>query len=681
MFMIKNTFKTIILLTLVFIGFYGCDANIPRADEIVPDTSLSLNKFVVEDQVIVQGLSTTLSWRVTDRQGNFGYVVITPGYGRRNSPEGSITVNPKTSTDFTITVFNAKDEAIKKQSIHVAVVSVDGDLIDDKIVPEICNDQKDNDLDGDIDCADDDCVDNDNCNQPATVYEYEVAPHVASANATKGQEVTIEWASNFDNVFIEYGDSRTSGAGTDSFTFIAKNNSNTLYFTGWAEGSPKYQFTLQFNAANPVVPEPPKFSALVWFQASPSGNLLAGAPYTVSWSVQGEVSAVELLDGDGVVVSRTFNGSFEQIAVGGEGRTHTLVVTDQNNITKEYVQTVVGKTFENGGESIGAVQQMISFGQEGTFALIMADGRILKTMDSGESFSPVSVPSGQATSYFEDRGGNQYITTTDGVYVNGTQINDDTSVPATAIYATSPNMVIVGTTLHVEMNYKTSASECRGRYHAASGYCAHPHTAFDDKKSASDWDETVEQLVVHKFVVNQSNSDQAVILTSAGAWVSIDGGATFPEARKLDGAPINGYIKNSTNAYFWNPTSAWTFNGSRLETYPTGIGGLSTILRVGDVDFVAHNAGVSYKKDGSWYSFDFSNTLVMMAKQQSTRGGKSMGSLGGRDAADFSDRLVGIGVRKLLGIAADGTLYHLEWSDDVAADIVSGFLGGTRGTF
>lgn len=359
-----KTFSGFILLALLC-ALQACDSNIPRAEDLTPDYSITAI-LTVDDPVVELGKSTFLRWEINDEEGKVTAVQISPEPGGVATSGGSVNVTPNQPTMYTLKVYSGTD-VITVKTRQVEVVTADGTVVTSPPETEICDDGIDNDLDGSMDCNDlDDCAQDDICVPEEKVWEFTVEPHVTSDDFSEGAEVTIEWDSTYSRIEID-GDlqGQRQGSGKEVLSNLQPGD-YTYIFLPYAENTLHETVEVSFTIE---ADQPSAFHGqLLEFIATPNEGLIHGQKYNVRWKVKGARD----VNMDGAT-----GGSVDLFAEGDV--THTLNATDSIFENETYAWHLSVSVAEFGGKQDikingdsldGKIQDLIYDDKLGAYYLI-----------------------------------------------------------------------------------------------------------------------------------------------------------------------------------------------------------------------------------------------------------------------------------------------------------------------
>lgn len=645
----KRIFLAIVTVILS-LALIACDNNIPKSDEITPDTSVSISEFTVDPSTLTQGESAILSWNVADENDTVSYCFISPDVGTV-AESGTKQVTPLKSTTFTLTTY-VNNEAHSARSLQITVLDAEGSEVTEVTETEVCDDEADNDFDELVDCDDDDCAAEDACAvEKEVVYEltYTVDPDPAAAQILMGDSVTVAWESNYaqtklvDEAGVESSKEYTA-TGTYSFlvpTVEAEETTITLTIKGYNDyGVFAGEQEVKFTATAQPVSDEPVYSASVDIDVDPNKTeFLYGQSFTYSWDITSDFSHVYL------TYAGSDNGEEKSYSGEESGRGYVSVdkatsdwefsldVVDINGVAKTtpYTKNLHINKFGTGPASgvMSDIVQFVPTNAEGFF-LFLTKSKIFGTTDYGNSLVeyPITGVEGEFTG-LDIRGNTVYLGTKNGLYVallstegsTFTQIVgicDNCTVSISAIYPTATERngaqtIIVGTEMALYEVYKGSAEEieakkCDSGYTMYNEYCVEIHkldTAHIDEEDYAAASHDGDPVNFLAFIPKQNSSQKAILLTeSHGAFLTEDSGETFTE---LNFSATGGYWVDGSTGFLWNgrDNAAWAYDGSQFVTMSindthASVTDINFIASVGSYIFVASDDGIYYHDGNYW---------------------------------------------------------------------------------
>ena len=617
---LKN--KLLVLITIISsLALIACDSNIPRSEEIVTDTSISISSFTVDSATLEQGSSAILAWDVSDDNDRVSYCYISPDVGTV-AESGTKQVTPNQSTTYTLTTY-VDNESHSSRSIQITVIGPDGSEVVDYSDPEICDDEAEADEDGDglANCDDDDCSAEPHCEEDE-VIEYELTLSVdpdssdPDVDVLIGDFVTVSWDSNYSETRLvdETGtvsEKPYSSSGTYSFAISEENTSAetveedgsiyTVYTAsvtvyGYNEyGVYQDEHSVSVSATAVPVTEEPDYSGRVSIFAEPyQSEIIYGQKFTFSWEASNYSSVYMVYSGYDDDIQMSYSGGESgQGSVIVDRATSSwsfdIYITDENYIERgtPYSTDFNINKFDTGPVSdLGSVKQLVPTGTDGTFYVVTAD-KIKKTEDYGNTFTDVEVKAAEETTLEGEYTGlgvsssHFYLGTKNGLYMSAagggefTQISeicDGCTVSISAIYPSSTvngeESVIIGTEMALYKIYKASSSEidgeaCSAGYRMTNEYCAKIHKLDDSHQSEDDYANAThggDPVNFIKFVPKLNSSSKAMLITqNHGTFYTEDSGATFSQHNIT---ATDGYWKSGSEGFLWNKENnqAWRVN-------------------------------------------------------------------------------------------------------------------------
>lgn len=577
-----NSKHSILLLILAFatsILSIACDSNIPRADQLTADYSISIAKFTADDSVLALGNSTILKWEVEDDNGTVDYVYISPDIGTV-ATSGSKQVTPQQSTTYTLTVY-VNNEPTVTQSRQVTVQTADGNEVITPPADEICDDTTDNDLDGKVDCEDDDCVEFEACVVAPVTYGFTVSPTASNTTPIVHEEVTIHWESNYDKVTLN---DTAELFGTDEFTFIVDASGiYTFTFKGFAEGVLKEEVSLEIVATE-VVEETPEFSAIIEsFSISPTSKLIFGQPYEISWQVTNAAYvSMDSYESNRDTVSFTANAD----------TSHRLEVIDENGLTSTRQINVDVSSFIGNSKYIeGTINQIIAGPTASEFYLLTSTG-VYKTLDylAGEATQVVTAEEVVGTiSAFAVKDATYFIGTDQGLFVKEAEVTRQ-----------------VGTTAGTQ-TYTSIVVTKNGRILAGTDHQLHEviaDVAVDETDVVDDDGYRIERVTVlgstvnvKKLFLNPEKKRQVFAVTDGGVYFSTDNGHNFVLKSDSGEGIVDGYWFENGEALIWSEHNVFIWNAdtesfTELRDLQVSEANINFVVEQSGRYFIAASSGV-----------------------------------------------------------------------------------------
>ncbi|MCP5463422.1 MAG: hypothetical protein H7A33_00170 [Deltaproteobacteria bacterium] len=650
---LNQIFTAIILASFVFLT--ACDTNINRAEDLVADTSITINSFTVDDAVLTWGESTIIRWNIADKNDTVGYIMIDPGVGVRNTLIDTASISPTKTTTYTLNIYK-ENKIVKSQSLQVRVETASGDEIKIAVADEVCDDETDNDNDGATDCDDSDCSEFEAC---IPTYEFSSVTATPSSDVFINEtEVSIAWESTLSLIEI-YQDGAlvsTSSEANGSYSFTPSKESTSFNLKGYnAEGGVADSETLAVSAVekpddggDDSDDAPKEFQGKIFVSTNANANeVIYGQDYTVTYSIEGASTITEeILVGNG---SERYQESLRTISPdqstgtlnfedAKQDRTVIYTVTDTNEVTSEKQVTVKVKGFVNQGVSLSANLESLVNGAHFGGLFFHSTKAIWKTTDGGKSFEQVSTPGveGKIRDVSINATGIIYIATDKGLFTNKDSAEEFKNIYPLesngfeAVYARNKNHVYVGTNQYLfKLEEVDSDENCSNFYSAdeGAGVCLEL-VNFSSNQSGYAWYKNPVEF--YDFIVGANNKSEVVALTSWGAYWDNSGKAEFDSGNLLEQPIIGVHFEKYDDPYFWSDTDA--FSGADIDSLeslgtPKSLSGINYVVEVGGTVFVATDSlGIWYKNlrnasDTAWRKSDYQGAPLIMFQGQSQKFG------------------------------------------------------------
>lgn len=587
----KSIFLSLLCLFLSIFTI-GCDKNIARPEELAQLTSVSISELSVGDDTLIIGESTTISWSVTDSDDIVQAVEITPDIGTVTKSD-TRQITPSATTVYTLNVYSG-GEVVKSRSVSVKVLDESGDEIEDvdasvSEIPETetsCTDGEDNDEDGDVDCDDSECSEDEACVEPT--YEFTSTSHTPQEPLI-GDTITVSWVSTFDKVIVyEDGvlDPKIYGA-EDSYEFTADAETE-IVLQGLVGGGIYDSASLEITATEEPVSDFSEDVEVLDFSASPSQTLIYGQPYTVSWDVE-NASDVKM-------DNNTEHSGYDEYTA-YESTTHTLDITDASGITDERELPITVSAFESTGGVIDSdITKMVAYPNDETIYFI-SDSKIYSYDYDLGSQSEITTSGINGTIHSIAANSEKiFIGTTQGVYVKASGDSSFTEIATTggtltvtALSILGDGAVLAGTD---EMLYVLP--ECEED--EDDGYCVQL-MSFAGRHSKSDYN--ADEVNFIQFIKNPSDSSHIIAITNAGVYESTDDGTSFSN-QVLSVTNITGGYWDENGGYLWTSSDVYKWTGSTFAKDATlsKTSNIKFVSKSGDYTFIATTSGVQASYNG-----------------------------------------------------------------------------------